>query len=47
MYFALPEDELANKNTSENLESFRLKIFLSMLQMLFIRINLSSEKRRQ
>ena len=39
--------ELPNKSTSENLESFKFKILLSMFQMLFMKINLSSEKREK
>ena len=43
--FVLLEEELPNKNTSANLESFRFKILLSMFRMLLMRINLSSEKK--
>ena len=46
IFFVLLKEELPNNSSSENLESFRFKILLSMLQMLFIRINLPSEKRR-
>ena len=45
--FEFLKEELPNNSTSENLESFRFKILLSMFQMLFMRINLSSEKRGQ
>ena len=45
--FVLLKEELPNNSTSENLESFRFKILLSMFRMLFMRINLSSEKRGQ
>ena len=47
VFFVLLKVELPNNSTSENLESFRFKILLSMFQMLFLRINLSSEKRGQ
>ena len=47
VFFVLLKEELPNNNTSENLESFRFKILLSMFRMLFMRINLSSEKRGQ
>ena len=47
VFFVLLKEELPNNSTSENLESFRFKILLSMFRMLFIRINLSSEKRGQ
>ena len=47
VFFVLLKEELPNNSTSENLESFRFKILLSMFRMLFMRINLSSEKRRQ
>ena len=47
VFFVLLKEELPNNSTSENLESFRFKISLSMFQMLFMRINLSSEKRAQ
>ena len=47
VYFVLLKEELPNNSTSENLESFRFKILLSMFRMLFMRINLSSEKRGQ
>ena len=43
VFFVLLKEELPN----ENLESFRFKILLSMFRMLFMRINLSSEKRGQ
>ena len=46
-FFILLKEELANISTSENLEPFRFKILLSMFRMLFMRINLSSEKRGQ
>ena len=45
--FVLLTEDLPNINTSEKLESFRFEILLSMFQMLFIRTNLSSEKRGQ
>ena len=44
VFFVLLKEELPNNSTSENLESFKFKILLSMFRMLFIRINLSSEK---
>ena len=47
VFFVLLKEELAKISTSENLESFRFKILLSMFRMLFMRINLSSEKRGQ
>ena len=47
VFFVLIKEELPNNSTSENLESFRFKILLSMFRMLFMRINLSSEKRGQ
>ena len=47
VFFVLLKEEFSNNSTSENLESFRFKILLSMFRMLFMRINLSSEKRRQ
>ena len=47
VFFILLKKGLSNKSTSENLESFRFKILLSMIRMLFMRINLSSEKRGQ
>ena len=47
VFFVLLKEKLPSNSTSENLESFRFKILLSMFQMLFMRINLSSEKRRQ
>ena len=47
IFFVLLKEELPNNSTSENLESFRFKILLSMFQILFMRINLSSEKRGQ
>ena len=47
VFFVLFKEELPNNSTSENLESFRFKILLSMFRMLFMRINLSSEKRGQ
>ena len=47
IFFVLLKEELPNNSTSKNIESFRFKILLSMLQMLFMRINLSSEKRGQ
>ena len=47
VFFVLLKEELPNNSTSENLESFRFKILLSMFRMLFMRINLSSEKRGQ
>ena len=43
VFFVLLKEELPN----ENLESFRFKILLSIFRMLFMRINLSSEKRGQ
>ena len=47
VFFVLLKEELPNNSTSENLESFRFKILLSMFRMLFMKINLSSEKRGQ
>ena len=47
VFFVFLKEELPNNSTSENLESFRFKILLSMFRMLFMRINLSSEKRGQ
>ena len=47
VFFILLKKRLSNKSTSENLESFRFKILLSMFRMLFMRINVSSEKRGQ
>ena len=47
VFFVLFKEEVPNNSTSENLESFRFKILLSMFRMLFMRINLSSEKRGQ
>ena len=47
VFYVLLREELPNNNTSENLESFRFKMLLSMFRMLFMRINLSSEKRKQ
>ena len=41
------KEDLPNDSTSENLESFRFKILLLIFRMLFMRINLSSEKRGQ
>ena len=46
VYFVLLKEELPNNSPSENLESFRFKILLSMFRMLLMRINLSSEKKR-
>ena len=46
-FFVLLKEELPNNSTSENLESFRFKILLSMFRMLFMRIKLSSEKEGQ
>ena len=43
-FFVLLKDELPNNSASENLESFRFKILLSVFQMLFMRIILLSEK---
>ena len=44
-FFVLLKDELpTNNSTSKNLESFRFKILLSVFQMFFMRITLSSEK---
>ena len=43
--FVLLKGELPNNSTSENLELFRFKMLLSMFRMLFMRINLLSEKR--
>ena len=45
VFFESLKEELPNNSTSENLESFRFKILLSMFRMLSLRINLSSEKR--
>ena len=42
VFFVLLKEELPNNSTSENLESCRFKILLSMFRMLFMRINLSS-----
>ena len=47
VFFVLLKEELLNNSTIENLKSFRFKILLSVLQILFTRINLSLEKRRQ
>ena len=47
VFFVLLKEELPNNSTSENLESFRFKILLSMFEMLLMRINLSSEKKCQ
>ena len=47
VFFVLLKEELPNNSTSENLESFRFEILLSMFRILFMRINLSSEKRGQ
>ena len=47
VFFVLLNKELPNNSTSENPESFKLKLLLAMLRMLFMRINLSSEKRGQ
>ena len=44
VFFVLFKEEVPNNSTSENLESFRFKILLSMFRMLFIKINLSSKK---
>ena len=44
VFFVLLKKELPNNITSENLESFRFKILLSMFRILFMRINPSSEK---
>ena len=44
VFFALFKEEVPNNSTSENLESFRFKILLSMFRMLFMKINLSSKK---
>ena len=43
-YFVSLKEELPSNSTSENLESFRFKLLLPMFQMLFTRINRSSEK---
>ena len=45
VFFVLLKGEPQNNSTSENLESFGFKILFSMFRMLFMRINLSSEKR--
>ena len=45
--FVLLKEKLPNNSTSNNLESFGFKILLSMFRMLFMRINISSEKRGQ
>ena len=37
-------EELPNNSNSENLKSFRFKIVLPMFRMLFMRINLSTQK---
>ena len=47
VFFVLLKDELPNNSTSENLESLRFKILLSMFRILFVRISVSSEKRGQ
>ena len=47
VFCVLLKEELPNKSTSEDLESFRFKILLSIFQMLFMRISLSSGKRGQ
>ena len=47
LFFVLSKEELPNNSTSENLEWFRFKISLSMFQILFMRINISPEKRGQ
>ena len=47
VFCVLLEEELPNKSSSEDLESFRFKILLSIFQMLFMRISLSSGKRGQ
>ena len=47
VFFVLLKEELPNNGTSENLESIRFKRMLSAFRMLFMRINLSSEKRGQ
>ena len=47
VFFVLLKEELPNNGTSENLESIRFKRMLSVFRMLFMRINLSSEKRGQ
>ena len=47
IFFVLLKEELPNNSTSGNLESFRFKMLLSMFLMLFMGINLSSEKRGQ
>ena len=46
-FFALSKEDLPNKSTSEKMESFKFKILLSMFPILFIRINVSSQKRGQ
>ena len=46
VFFVLLKEELPNNSTSENLESFRFKILLPMFRMLFMRFNISSEKKR-
>ena len=45
VFCVLLKEELPNKSTSEDLESFRFKILLSIFQLLFMRISLSSVKR--
>ena len=47
IFFVLLKEELSNNNTSKNLESIRFARLLSMFRMLFMRINLLSEKRGQ
>ena len=47
VFFVLLKEQLTNSSTSENLESFRFKILLSMFRILSMRINLSSEKREE
>ena len=47
LLFVLLNEKFPNNSTSENLESFRFKVLLSMFRMLLMRINLSSEKRGQ
>ena len=46
VFLILLKEELPNISTSQNLESLRFKILLSMLRMLFMRVNLSLEKKR-
>ena len=46
-YFVFLKEKVPNISTSEKLESLRYKIMLFIFQILFLRINLSLEKRGQ